>query len=211
MERDFKGVWIRKEIWCDTRLSALDKVILAEVDSLDLGESGCFASNQMLADFCQCSVTKVSTSISKLIQLGYLYIKVFDGRTRFLKSCLTNFERLPDGNQKADHQNLKDNNITNNINNKKVFEPPSVLDVQNYCKERKNNVDAEHFVDYYQRQNWKLSNGQRMSDWKAAVRTWEKNNFDKPKNNDDYAKHGELSPMMQKAAQALLQAEGTTR
>mgnify|MGYP003553470699 FL=1 len=62
--RDFKGVWIPKEVWLDTRLNALDKVILMEIDSLDQGEKGCYASNEHLATFCQCSKTKVSTAIS---------------------------------------------------------------------------------------------------------------------------------------------------
>ena len=51
--RDFKGVWIPKEVWLDTRLNALDKVILMEIDSLDQGEKGCYASNEHLAEFCQ--------------------------------------------------------------------------------------------------------------------------------------------------------------
>jgi hypothetical protein len=41
MERDFKGVWIPKEIWLDERLNALEKIILTEIDSLDATERGC--------------------------------------------------------------------------------------------------------------------------------------------------------------------------
>ena len=115
--RDFKGVWIPKEIWLDKRLNALDKIILAEIDSLDNDESGCFASNKYIAEFCGCSETKVSTAVSKLIELGYLSAAGFDGRQRKLKSCLSNFERQGFKNCKADFQNLKDINIDNNINN----------------------------------------------------------------------------------------------
>jgi hypothetical protein len=45
--------------------------------------------------------------------------------------------------------------------------------VDAYCRERNNGIDAQHFVDYYAQQQWKLSNGNKMADWKAAVRTWE--------------------------------------
>ena len=55
------------------------------------------------------------------------------------------------------------------------FTPPTVEDVRQYCQERKNGIDPEYFVDYYQRSGWIMSNGQRMKDWKAAVRTWEQN------------------------------------
>lgn len=113
-ERDFKGVWIQKEIWLDKRLNALEKVILTEIDSLDSEEKGCYASNQYLAEFCQCSETKVSTAVKKLIELGYIYVKSFDGRIRILKSRLSKFERQDLKNLKADIKNFKENNINNN-------------------------------------------------------------------------------------------------
>lgn len=115
--RDFKGVWIPKEIWLDKRLNALDKIILAEIDSLDNDESGCFASNKYIAEFCGCSETKVSTAVSKLIELGYLAAAGFDGRQRKLKSCLSNSERQDFKNCKAAFQDLKEINIDNNIYN----------------------------------------------------------------------------------------------
>lgn len=113
-ERDFKGVWIPKIVWLDERLNALDKVILTEIDSLDNGEKGCFASNKHISEFCQCSETKVSTSISKLIKFGYLYVKSFNGRQRILKSRLSNFERQTLKKCKADLQTLKESNTSSN-------------------------------------------------------------------------------------------------
>ncbi len=116
-DRDFKGVWIPKTVWLDTRLNALDKVILTEIDSLDNGERGCYASNRHIADFCQCSETKVSTAISKLIKYGYIYVQKFDGRQRELKSRLSNFERQTSKICKADIKDLKESNTNNNTSN----------------------------------------------------------------------------------------------
>lgn len=56
----------------------------------------------------------------------------------------------------------------------KTFKPPDVSEVRAYCQERNNNVDAERFVDYYTANGWKVGRNS-MKDWKAAVRTWEKN------------------------------------
>lgn len=53
--------------------------------------------------------------------------------------------------------------------------PPTIEEVRAYCLERGNNVDPERFVDYYGSQKWKKANGQPVADWKACVRTWEKN------------------------------------
>jgi hypothetical protein len=53
------------------------------------------------------------------------------------------------------------------------FIPPTVTEVSSYCKERKNDVDAERFCDFYQSKNWYVGKN-KMRDWRAAVRTWEK-------------------------------------
>ena len=117
LNRDFKGIWIPKGIWLDKRLNALDKIILVEIDSLDATEEGCYASNKYLADFCQCTETKISTSIKKLVELGYIKITSFDGRKRYIKSRLKEIERQTLKNLKADFKKIKDNNIYNNIDN----------------------------------------------------------------------------------------------
>lgn len=56
----------------------------------------------------------------------------------------------------------------------KRFEVPSTEEVTAYCKERGNGIDAEAFIDYYSARNWMLGKT-KMKDWKAAVRTWERN------------------------------------
>ena len=126
-QRDFKGVWISKEIWLDTRLNALEKIILVEIDSLD-NEDGCSAGNEYLAEFCQCSDTKVSTAVKKLIGLGYIYQKSFDGRIRILKSRLSKNEKQSLNNLKAEIKNFKPININNNIDNIKESKKESNYD-----------------------------------------------------------------------------------
>lgn len=55
----------------------------------------------------------------------------------------------------------------------KRFSPPTVEDVYSYCLERGNQVDPQRFVDYYTSNGWMVGKN-KMKDWKAAVRTWEK-------------------------------------
>ena len=71
------------------------------------------------------------------------------------------------------------NNINNNINDTisiKRFVKPNVEEIDAYCKERNNSVDAQQFFDYYESKGWKVGKSP-MKDWKAAVRTWEKNDY----------------------------------
>lgn len=84
-ERAFKGIWIDAEIWLDKELTIVDKVVFAEIDSLS-GENGCIASNEYLAEFCNCSIAKVKNSIAKLKQRGMIEQVAFDGRKRTLRS-----------------------------------------------------------------------------------------------------------------------------
>ena len=97
------------------------------------------------------------------------------------KQCSSNVTvTLPEkeNNVTVTQQNKNKNKKENkNKNNKSNNMPPTLEDVKAYCKERENNVDPEAFIDYYEARGWYLSNGKKMVDWKAAVRTWERNNY----------------------------------
>ena len=60
------------------------------------------------------------------------------------------------------------------------FTPPTPGEVSEYCNERKNGVDAEKFCAYYAANGWKVGKNP-MKDWRAAVRSWEKNCFESGK------------------------------
>lgn len=57
------------------------------------------------------------------------------------------------------------------------FAPPTLEAVRQYCLERKNRVDPQRFVDYYEANGWRVGRNP-MRDWKAAVRSWETNGRD---------------------------------
>lgn len=67
ISREFKGIWIAKEVWLNAELSLLEKIMLAEIDSLD-GEDGCFATNEYFANFFGLSIRQVSRLINDLAE-----------------------------------------------------------------------------------------------------------------------------------------------
>ena len=70
------------------------------------------------------------------------------------------------------------------------FTPPTLEEVQSYCSERKNGVDAQRFIDYYSSNGWMVGKN-KMKDWKAAVRTWERNSFGSaPSSGKKYGANG---------------------
>ncbi len=54
------------------------------------------------------------------------------------------------------------------------FVPPSLEEIAAYCRERANGIDAQHFLDYYTANGWVQGKGKPIRDWKATVRTWER-------------------------------------
>ena len=86
--RQFKGVWIPKEVWLDEKLTYFEKAVYAEIDSLD-GEDGCFASNKYLAGFFGCTERHIKRALAHLSELGYVKTEMFDGRKRVIKICRT--------------------------------------------------------------------------------------------------------------------------
>ena len=74
-------------------------------------------------------------------------------------------------------------------NKRGVFTPPTLSDVQAYCHERHNSVDAERFLDYYTSNGWKVGKNP-MKDWKAAVRSWERNGYSNTPNPSSKTQQG---------------------
>ena len=88
-----------------------------------------------------------------------------------------NLEGYLKGSQRVE-STLKDKDTDIVIVKEKVkakrFSKPTIEDIKEYCIERNNFVDAEKFFDYYSSNGWKVGKNP-MKDWKASVRTWEKN------------------------------------
>lgn len=72
---------------------------------------------------------------------------------------------------------------------RKRLRHPTVEEVAEYCKERNNAVDAQRFVDYYDSNGWKVGKNP-MKDWKASVRTWERNAYLAPRGDKPNEREG---------------------
>ena len=92
-------------------------------------------------------------------------------------------EELSDASMDTYIDTSIDTNNTNNYrenrnDSKKRFAVPTVEEVDAYCRERGNNVDAQRFVDFYASKGWRIGK-EPMRDWRACVRTWERNGRDR--------------------------------
>lgn len=123
--RDFKGVWIPKEVWLNKELTLLEKVIFIEIDSLD-NENHCIAGNEYFAEFCGCSESKVSKAVKKLKELGMIEeILPFDGRHRKLrvvKSTRQSSKKCYTDSQKVQANNIASKKANRENNSKELLE-----------------------------------------------------------------------------------------
>lgn len=86
-----------------------------------------------------------------------------------------------DKDKDKDKDILKENTTIGSIKEKSTqsrFIPPTLEEIQTYVLEKNYNIDSERFFDFYQSKGWMVGKN-KMKDWKAAVRNW--NKTDNPK------------------------------
>lgn len=116
-------------------------------------------------------------------------VKLQDGSPRRSKTA-SRSHRTAVAPQRGNASTLKQISIETNTNNKqilketntkgtRVFKKPTYDEVSAYCQERQNSIDPQQFIDHYESNGWKVGKNP-MKDWRAAVRTWEKRDYNKP-------------------------------
>lgn len=146
-------------------------------------------SYSKLAQDLKLSEQNIRTSLKHLKSTGELTLKTtsqyslisinnwneyqqFDTRTNIQ---LTDDQHSVNTRLTTNNNDNNDKNINNNIlGQDKKFKKPSLEEIKNYCLERKNNVDAEKFFNYYESVDWHIGKN-KMKNWQACVRNWEKN------------------------------------
>lgn len=179
MNRDFKGVWIPKEIWIDKELTWMEKLLLVEINSLDNAE-GCYASNQYFADFFNLSASRISEIVSSLVEKKYITSKlIYEGlqvKMRILKT--TKVFGIPNrGIRKTEggySEKAKDNNTI--FNNTHIYKEDFEKLLIPFKELLDNNY--QEFLDYWSEPNAKGKlrfQCEKFFDIKRRINTWNKN------------------------------------
>lgn len=179
----------------DSELTPTAKLLYGEITSLCDREGYCWATNNYFSKLYKTSDKTITRNLNLLEQKGYINIFYqLKGaiKQRFITMDKNVFERTKksfDEGQKCPINNISNNikEINNNklLFTKKKFIKPTLEEVRQYCLERKNKIDAEKFIDYYESNGWKVGRNS-MKDWKAAIRTWESNAKEKQTNVKSY-------------------------
>ncbi len=172
---------IPAQVRYDKDLKDKAKLLYGEISSLCNKDGYCYASNTYFANLYGVSNQTIINMINNLVDKGYLTRKIIyeKGTQKILGRYLKIFEG---GTQKI-LMDYKDNNIninnkeTNNINiiSKERFKKPTLEEIEEYCKERNNNVNPKTFYEYFETGGWVDSKGNKVKNWKQKIITWERN------------------------------------
>ena len=151
-------------------------------------------------------IIKTEKNINGIKYCKYTINKKFNGMQQSLPGVCN---KVAWGMQQSLPNNIEDIYITNNINydvkKQKKFIKPTIEEIKKYCSERKNNVDAETFFDFYESKGWVVGKSS-MKDWKAAIRTWERSNHNAPSKPKDVSPYYKPSEEQLKKEQEYIRA-----
>jgi len=171
---------IPAEVRYSKKLTPNAKLLYAEITALCNMNGKCTASTQYFCKLYEVSRSSIQNWLKLLEDNKYIVRDVkYKQGSREIESRSIRLVDNPMLKISTDNTNI---NITNtNLtdgNKKKRFKKPTLDEVKDYCILRKNNIDAEAFIDFYESKGWKIGK-EIMKDWKAAVRTWERRNKEK--------------------------------
>lgn len=126
ISRDFKGIWISRDIWLSKELSLHAKCLWAEIDSLfNKDQGGCYASDEYLEEFLNVKRSRLHEIFKELTDKGYLEKVSFDGRRVIRKAIMPDFDRgqqvsgIPDSRVPENRTpNIRDSGSLTYIENK---------------------------------------------------------------------------------------------
>ena len=158
------------------------KLLYAEITALCNMNGKCTASTQYFCRLYEVSRGAVQNWLKMLDDNGYINRTViYKQGTKEIMHRYINLKDKGSINISTDNTNI---NITNtnltDSNKKAFFKKPTLDEVKNYCILRKNNIEAEAFIDFYESKGWQIGK-EKMKSWKACVRTWESRYKNKPK------------------------------
>lgn len=77
-KRQFTGVWLPRELLLDERLTAVDKILYAEIASF--GEKGCWKKSEELQQLCGVGRDGLQAACKRLREAGYIIERRMYGR-----------------------------------------------------------------------------------------------------------------------------------
>lgn len=161
--------------WILRRANYENRDVLHGRQTVHLRRGQFIFGRQSAADSLGMAASTTWDCVKALEKLGYISIKSNNKFSVVTVEIPMLFEQDNDeSRQQIDNKSTANRHREENKKTKNDFTKPSIAEIASYCEERQNGLDAEAFYDFYECKGWKVGKNS-MRDWKAAVRTWERN------------------------------------
>ena len=176
--RGFKGIWIPASYWLDENLTDREILFLVEIDSLDIGEDGCFASNKHFSDFFGLTTSRCSQIIKGLKDKGYVEVEYEYGPNKeILKRSMRVVNKLkpPIKYSKGGYlENAKGSNTSfsnTNIDKDNMSGKPSIpyLEIINYLNKQTGKSFRSSTQSSKRLIKARWNEGYRLEDFKKVI------------------------------------------
>ena len=173
---------LTSEVRYSKALTPNAKLLYAEITALCNMNGKCTASTEYFCRLYEVSRVSIQKWLKNLEDNNHIRrVNIYKQGSKQIDTRVITLVNTPSKEKLTDNTNINITNTNLTDSNTKVgFVKPTIIDIKEYCKERKNNVDAETFFDFYESKDWLIGKN-KMKDWKACVRTWESRERDNPK------------------------------
>ena len=180
----YPGEWMKGDI---TDCSIEAQGLFINICVLYWMKAGSLTATRVQRKFNSCS-----THLQELIDDEIIVVYDDEIHINFLDEQFDEFETLREhkiragkASAKKRKGNSRSTGVQQVVNNKeerrgekiikekrRVFSPPTLEEVREYCLKRGNSVDAKRWFNHYTANGWMVGRN-KMKDWQASVRTWE--------------------------------------
>ena len=181
MKKSYYAI-IPADVRYSDKICANSKLLYGEITALCNEKGFCWASNSYFAELYGKSNRSISSWLSQLNEAGFINL-VIEGKQPNLQrkifiaennSSTPIEENFHPPEKKTSNRILQSNTTVNNISRLR-FTPPTLETIKLYCNHRNNKIDPQQFYDFYESKGWMIGKN-KMKDWKACIRTWERKN-----------------------------------
>ena len=152
------------------------KLLYAEITALCNMNGKCTASTQYFCNLYEVSRISIQKWLKILEDNNHIKrVNIYKQGSKEIETRVITLVNDSSKDKLTHNTNINITNTNITYSNKERFKKPTLIEIEIYCSNRKNNIDHIAFYEFYESKNWMVGKN-KMKDWKAAIRTWERRN-----------------------------------
>ena len=166
---------IPAEVRYSKKLTPNAKLLYAEITALCNMNGKCTASTEYFCRLYEVSRVSIQKWLKNLEDNKYIKrVNIYEQGSKQIDMRVITLVNLSSKEKLTNNTTITNINLTDSNNIR--FKKPTISEIDSYCLERQNKIDAIAFFNFYESKGWMVGKN-KMKDWRAAIITWEKDNI----------------------------------